>query len=62
MQYRFDPLNATGTSLNSSSTANHMKEGNLEDEQMRMILDNIDVKIGQSIEEKEIENNKMITM
>ena len=69
-QSHYDPFNATGISsfsntlsLNGTNETNEDNAGEriptLEDENIRKILDSIDIKIGQAIEEKEEDISKM---
>ena len=73
-QSHYDPFNATGISsfsntlsLNGTDEANDENFGDqeinqnptLEDENIRKILDSIDIKIGQAIEEKEKDISKL---
>ena len=63
-QHYFDPLNSTGSSNQINNEENvgaqiKDREAHLEDEQIRRILDSIDIKIGQVIEDKEQDNLNM---
>jgi hypothetical protein len=73
-QSHYDPFNATGISSFSNTLSNlgtdEAKDENtgereanriptLEDENIRKVLDSIDIKIGQAIEEKEEDISKM---